>query len=245
MSSRPILDTQQPLLKVEKIDVWYGPHHVLRSVDYELYEGEIVCLLGGNASGKSTTMKSILGITKLRGGSISFRGERIDGWETGARVKAGIAPVPEARRVFPEMTVMENLELGAYTRGGDLSASYDKVFTLFPRLKERVGQLAGTMSGGEQQMLAIGRALMSDPKLICMDEPSMGLSPLLVQRVFEIIKQLNQMGVTIFVVEQNANAALSIAHRGYVIQTGKIVMADTAANLLNDPEMKNAYLGKL
>jgi branched-chain amino acid transport system ATP-binding protein len=239
------LDTRQPLLKFDKVDVWYGPHHVLRSVDYELYEGEIVCLLGGNASGKSTTMKSILGITRPRRGSITFRGERIDRWETGDRVRAGIAPVPEARRVFPEMTVQENLELGAYTRTGDLSADYDKVFTLFPRLKERSRQLAGTMSGGEQQMLAIGRALMSDPKLICMDEPSMGLSPLFVSRVFEIIKQLNEMGVTIFVVEQNANAALAIADRGYVIQTGRIVMADTAANLLRDPEMKSAYLGKI
>ncbi|MFK8251255.1 ABC transporter ATP-binding protein [Ancylobacter sp. sgz301288] len=233
------------MLKFDKVDVWYGPHHVLQSVDYELYEGEIVCLLGGNASGKSTTMKSILGVTRPRKGTITFRGERIDRWETGDRVRAGIAPVPEARRVFPEMTVMENLELGAYTRKGDLSATYDKVFTLFPRLKERSRQAAGTMSGGEQQMLAIGRALMSDPKLICMDEPSMGLSPLLVQRVFEIIKQLNAMGVTIFVVEQNARAALAIADRGYVIQTGRIVMADTAANLLNDPGMKSAYLGKI
>ncbi|WP_454892294.1 ABC transporter ATP-binding protein [Ancylobacter terrae] len=239
------MEARQPLLKFDKVDVWYGPHHVLQSVDYELYEGEIVCLLGGNASGKSTTMKSILGVTRPRKGTITFRGERIDRWETGDRVRAGIAPVPEARRVFPEMTVMENLELGAYTRKGDLSATYDKVFTLFPRLKERSRQAAGTMSGGEQQMLAIGRALMSDPKLICMDEPSMGLSPLLVQRVFEIIKQLNAMGVTIFVVEQNARAALAIADRGYVIQTGRIVMADTAANLLNDPGMKSAYLGKI
>ena len=239
------MDIRQPLLKFDKVDVWYGPHHVLQSVDYELFEGEIVCLLGGNASGKSTTMKSILGVVRPRRGTITFRGERIDRWETGDRVRAGIAPVPEARRIFPEMTVMENLELGAYTRKGDLSATYDKVFTLFPRLKERRRQAAGTMSGGEQQMLAIGRALMSAPKLICMDEPSMGLSPLLVQRVFEIIKQLNEMGVTIFVVEQNANAALSIADRGYVIQTGRIVMADTAANLLNNPEMKSAYLGKI
>jgi branched-chain amino acid transport system ATP-binding protein len=239
------LDTRQPLLKFDKVDVWYGPHHVLQSVDYELFEGEIVCLLGGNASGKSTTMKSILGVTRPRSGQILFRGERIDRWETGARVRAGIAPVPEARRVFPDMTVQENLELGAYTKTGDTSAGFDKVYGLFPRLKERRRQYAGTMSGGEQQMLAIGRALMSDPRLICMDEPSMGLSPLLVTRVFEIIKQLNDMGVTIFVVEQNAHAALSIAHRGYVIQTGKIVMADTAQNLLADPGMKNAYLGKI
>lgn len=239
------MDTPQPLLKFNAVDAYYGPHHVLQAVDYEIFPGEIVCLLGGNASGKSTTMKCILGVVRPRRGTITFKGERIDRWETGARVAAGIAPVPEARRVFPDMTVMENLELGAYARKDrkSLGDDYARVFDLFPRLAERRTQNAGTMSGGEQQMLAIGRALMARPHLICMDEPSMGLSPLLVQKVFEIIQELNRQGVTIFVVEQNANVALSIAHRGYVIQTGKIVMNDKASVLLVNPEIKSAYLG--
>lgn len=237
---------RQPLLKFTAVDAYYGPHHVLQAVDYVIYPGEIVCLLGGNASGKSTTMKAIMGIVRPRRGSIEFEGQRIDTWETGARVRAGIAPVPEARRVFPEMTVVENLELGAYARRdrSNLDQDYERVFGMFPRLAERRKQLAGTMSGGEQQMLAIGRALMARPKLICMDEPSMGLSPLLVHRVFEIIQELNRQGVTIFVVEQNAHAALSIAHRGYVIQTGRIVMADDAKALLKNPEIRSAYLGE-
>ena len=239
------MDTPQPLLKFNAVDAYYGPHHVLQGVDYEIFPGEIVCLLGGNASGKSTTMKCILGVVRPRRGTITFKGERIDRWETGARVAAGIAPVPEARRVFPDMTVMENLELGAYARKDrkSLGDDYARVFDLFPRLAERRTQNAGTMSGGEQQMLAIGRALMARPDLICMDEPSMGLSPLLVQKVFAIIQELNRQGVTIFVVEQNANVALSIAHRGYVIQTGKIVMNDKASALLVNPEIKSAYLG--
>lgn len=239
------MDIQQPLLKFNAVDTYYGPHHVLQGVNYEINRGEIVCLLGGNASGKSTTMKAILGIVRPKRGSIEFEGKRIDTWETGDRVRAGIAPVPEARRVFPELTVMENLELGAYAmrdRAG-IEEDYRRVFDLFPRLKERRQQMAGTMSGGEQQMLAIGRALMSRPKLICMDEPSMGLSPLLVQKVFEIIQELNRQGVTIFVVEQNAHVALSIAHRGYVIQTGRIVMNDEAGALLKNPEIQSAYLG--
>jgi branched-chain amino acid transport system ATP-binding protein len=237
---------RQPLLRFNAVDSYYGPHHVLQAVDYVIYPGEIVCLLGGNASGKSTTMKAIMGIVRPRRGSIEFEGQRIDTWETGARVRAGIAPVPEARRVFPDMTVVENLELGAYARKdrSDLEEDYQRVFGMFPRLAERRKQLAGTMSGGEQQMLAIGRALMARPKLICMDEPSMGLSPLLVHRVLEIIQELNRQGVTIFVVEQNAHAALSIAHRGYVIQTGRIVMADDAKALLKNPEIRSAYLGE-
>jgi branched-chain amino acid transport system ATP-binding protein len=220
---------------------------VLRSVDYEIFDGEIVCLLGGNASGKSTTMKAILGVVRPRRGSIEFAGHRIDSWETGERVRAGIAPVPEARRIFPDMTVMDNLELGAFARRDrkDIGQDYERVFDLFPRLAERRGQLAGTMSGGEQQMLAIGRALMARPKLICMDEPSMGLSPLLVERVFDIIQTLNRQGVSIFVVEQNAAMALSIAHRGYVIQTGRIVMSGQASALLDDPSIKDAYLGQV
>ncbi len=240
------MDTRQPLLKFRSVDAYYGPHHVLRSVDYEIFEGEIVCLLGGNASGKSTTMKAILGVVRPRRGSIEFAGQRIDGWETGDRVRAGIAPVPEARRVFPDMSVMDNLELGAFARRDrrDIGQDFERVFDLFPRLAERRSQLAGTMSGGEQQMLAIGRAMMARPRLICMDEPSMGLSPLLVERVFEIIQTLNRQGVSIFVVEQNAAMALSIAHRGYVIQTGRIVMSGRASALLDDPSIKDAYLGQ-
>jgi branched-chain amino acid transport system ATP-binding protein len=239
------LDAKQPLLKFRAVDVYYGPHHVLKGVDYEIDEGEIVCLLGGNASGKSTTMKAILGVVRPKRGSIEFAGQRIDTWETGDRVRAGIAPVPEARRVFPDMTVMDNLELGAYARRDkqDIKSDYARVFDLFPRLAERRQQLAGTMSGGEQQMLAIGRALMARPRLICMDEPSMGLSPLLVERVFETIQTLNRQGLSIFVVEQNAAMALSIAHRGYVIQTGRIVMADEASKLLANPQIQEAYLG--
>jgi branched-chain amino acid transport system ATP-binding protein len=239
------LDTPQPLLNFSGVNAYYGPHHVLKDVNYVIYPGEIVCLLGGNASGKSTTMKCILGIVKPRTGTISFAGQCIDKMETGDRVRAGIAPVPEARRVFPQMTVMENLELGAYARSdkGGMNADYERVFQMFPRLADRRKQLAGTMSGGEQQMLAIGRALMARPQLICMDEPSMGLSPLLVEKVFEMIVELNKQGISIFMVEQNANVALSIAHRGYVIQTGNIVMHDKADALLANPEIKSAYLG--
>ncbi len=236
-----------PLLEFREVDVYYGSHQVLHGVDYVVRTGEIVCLLGGNASGKSTTMKAVMGVVRPRRGRIEFEGQRIDRWETGERVRAGIAPVPEARRVFPEMTVMENLELGAFVRRDRhrLGEDYRRVFDLFPRLAERRKQLAGTLSGGEQQMLAIGRALMARPRLLCMDEPSMGLSPLLVQRVFEIIRELNRQGVTIFVVEQNANVALGIAHRGYVLQGGRIVLADTASNLLQNPDIRRAYLGEI
>jgi branched-chain amino acid transport system ATP-binding protein len=236
-----------PLLEFREVDVYYGSHHVLHGVDYVVRAGEIVCLLGGNASGKSTTMKAVMGVVRPRRGRIEFEGQRIDRWETGDRVRAGIAPVPEARRVFPEMTVMENLELGGFARRDRhrLGEDYRRVFDLFPRLAERRRQLAGTLSGGEQQMLAIGRALMARPRLLCMDEPSMGLSPLLVQRVFDIIKELNRQGVTIFVVEQNASVALSIAHRGYVLQGGRVVLADTASNLLRNPDIRRAYLGEI
>ncbi len=235
-----------PLLKFDAVDVYYGPHHVLQQVNYVVYPHEIVCLLGGNASGKSTTMKTIMGVVRPRRGTVEFDGRRIDQWETGARVRAGIAAVPEARRVFPELSVMDNLELGAYVRHrqGDLAQDFDRVFGMFPRLAERRHQLAGTMSGGEQQMLAIGRALMARPRLICMDEPSMGLAPKLVQQVFQIIQQLQQQGVTVFLVEQNAHAALGIADRGYVLQTGRIVLADRARSLLSNPEIRTAYLGE-
>ena len=240
------MDKTSPLLSFNGVDVYYGSHHVLQAVDYRVYAGEIVCLLGGNASGKSTTMKTIMGVVRPARGTVEWNGQRINGWDTAQRVRAGIALVPEARRLFPDLTVMDNLELGAYTRRdrAALPIDFERVFTMFPRLAERRGQLAGTMSGGEQQMLAIGRALMSRPRMICMDEPSMGLSPVLVKRVLQIITELNAQGITIFVVEQNARAALSIAHRGYVLQTGRIVLADAAAALLNNPEIRTAYLGE-
>jgi len=234
-----------PLLKLSHIDTYYGPIQILKDVSVEIYEGEMVCLLGGNASGKSTTLKTILGLVKPARGTIEFRGERIDGLPTGHIVTRGLAIVPENRRIFPEMTVLENLELGAYLRGDKegIKEDMERVLALFPHLKERLSQPGGTLSGGEQQMLAIGRALMSRPQLLLMDEPSMGLAPILVERIFELIQEINRQGTSIFMVEQNANMALSIADRGYVLQTGRVVLADTAQNLLQNEMMKKAYLG--
>jgi branched-chain amino acid transport system ATP-binding protein len=235
------------MLEFNDVHTHYGPIHVLKGVNYRVEQGEIVCLLGANGAGKSTTMKTIMGLVRPTSGSVVFKGRRIDGMPTGEIVAGGISPVPEARRVFPRMTALENLEMGAYTRARsrrhEIDQDLERVFTLFPRLKERRGQVAGTMSGGEQQMLAIGRALMSRPSLLIMDEPSMGLSPIFVGRVFDTIKEINSQGVTIFMVEQNANMALSIAHRGYVLQTGEIVLADTAARLLASELIRKTYLG--
>ena len=233
------------MLEFTDVHTHYGPIHVLKGVNYRVDQGEIVCLLGANGAGKSTTMKTIMGIVRPTSGTVTFKGRRIDGMPTGDIVRGGISPVPEARRVFPRMTVLENLEMGAYTRTQrhEIEQDLERAFTLFPRLKERRGQVAGTMSGGEQQMLAIGRALMSRPSLLIMDEPSMGLSPIFVSRVFETIKEINGQGVTIFMVEQNANMALSIANRGYVLQTGEIVLADTAANLMASELIRKTYLG--
>ena len=238
----------EPILKFEAVDTYYGAMHVLKGVDYELFDGEIVCLLGGNASGKSTTMKTVLGIVKPTKGQVIYRGERIDKLDTSQIIARGIGVVPEARRVFPRMTVLENLEMGAFIRRGDkagIRVDFERVYSLFPRLKERRTQLAGTMSGGEQQMLAIGRALMGRPKLLCMDEPSMGLAPNLVDQVFDVIQEINRQGTTIFVVEQNANMALRIAHRGYVLQTGQIVLSGLASDLLGTELIRRAYLGEL
>jgi branched-chain amino acid transport system ATP-binding protein len=218
----------EPLLKVEDVHIYYGPLHVLKGVNYDLYEGEIVCLLGGNASGKSTTMKTVLGLVKPTQGQVLFDGQRIDRLDTSQIIQRGIAVVPEARRIFPRMSVVENLEMGAFVRRRDQSGmrhDRDRVFELFPRLGERRHQVAGTLSGGEQQMLAMGRALMSRPRLLCMDEPSMGLAPQLVEQVFDVIQEINRQGTTIFVVEQNANVALSIADRGFVLQTGQVVLS--------------------
>ncbi|WP_428489749.1 ABC transporter ATP-binding protein [Rhodopila sp.] len=235
------------LLRFQDVNTHYGDLHVLKDVNYSIGDGEIVSLLGGNASGKSTTMKTIMGVVRPTSGSVIFDGAPIEKMSTAERVRRGIAPVLEARRLFPRMTVYENLEMGAYTRkhGPEFDEDLDRVYSLFPRIKERLNQVSGTLSGGEQQMVAIGRALMARPRLICMDEPSMGLSPLYVEQVFEIIRAINRQGTTIFMVEQNANMALSIAHRAYVLQTGKVVLSGSASELRRDPAIREAYLGEL
>jgi branched-chain amino acid transport system ATP-binding protein len=234
------------VLKLSNIDTFYGPIQALRNVSLRVEEGEIVSLLGGNACGKSTTMKTILGLVKSRQGTIEFRGKRIDKLPPSAIVRAGISPVLEARRLFPYLTVYENLLMGAYTRTDKkkILEDIEDMYDLFPVVKARCKQTASTLSGGEQQMVAMARALMARPKLLIMDEPSMGLSPLFVDRIFSIIQRINQkQGVSILLVEQNANMALSIAERGYVLQTGEIVLNDTAQNLLSNPLMQKAYLG--
>ena len=235
------------LLEFRGVNTHYGDLHVLKDVNYAIGKGEIVSLLGGNACGKSTTMKTIMGIVRPTTGDVLFEGQPIQRLSTSERVRRGIAPVLEARRLFPRMTVFENLEMGAYTqkRGPQFNEDLDRVYGLFPRVKERRTQLAGTLSGGEQQMVAIGRALMARPRLICMDEPSMGLSPLYVEQVFDIIQEINRQGMTIFMVEQNAAMALSIAHRAYVLQTGKVVLSGTAAELQQNPMIREAYLGEM
>src|SRR6195952_641021 len=237
----------QALLTFTNVNTHYGDLHVLKDVNYTIGDGEIVSLLGGNACGKSTTMKTIMGVVRPTTGSVIFDGAPIERLSTAERVRRGIAPVLEARRLFPRMTVFENLEMGAYTRkrGADFQQDLDRVYTLFPRVKERLGQVAGTLSGGEQQMVAIGRALMARPRLICMDEPSMGLSPLFVEQVFAIIQEINRQGTTIFMVEQNAAMALSIAHRAYVLQTGQVVLSGSAAELRENPAIREAYLGEM
>jgi len=233
------------MLQLQNVNAYYGPNHVLKDVNLEVNKGEIVCLLGANAAGKTTTMKTIFGLVRPRGGTITLEGERIDTVGTDIVIKRGMALVPEARRVFSRMSVHENLEMGAYMISSRATVQQDieRVYNLFPRLKERDKQIAGTMSGGEQQMLAIGRALMARPRLICMDEPSMGLSPILVQTVFDTIQEIRQQGVTVLLVEQNAFMALNIADRGYVIQQGRIVLTDTAKNLLTNDLVRQAYLG--
>ena len=235
------------LLEFNDIDTYYGDLHVLKNVNYSIEAGEIVCLLGGNACGKSTTMKTIMGVVRPARGTVIFDGEAIEKLPTSERVKRGIAPVLEARRLFPRMTVFENLEMGAYLRkrGAEFDQDLERVYSLFPRVKERRNQVAGTLSGGEQQMVAMGRALMARPRLLCMDEPSMGLSPIFVEQVFDIIQQINQQGTTIFMVEQNANMALSIAHRAYVLQTGQVVLSGSAAELRRNPMIREAYLGEM
>jgi branched-chain amino acid transport system ATP-binding protein len=234
------------LLLLQNIDTYYGEIHILEDLSLNVREGELVSLLGGNASGKSTTLKTILGLVQPRSGSVEFRGEEVTGRNTSYRIRQGMAIVPENRRLFGPMTVLENLEMGAYlirdTKGR--KEDFERVYTLFPLLHERRSQLAGTLSGGEQQMVAMGRALMARPKLLLMDEPSMGLAPILVERSFEIIQQVHQSGVAMLVVEQNANMALSIADRGYVLSTGRLVLQGPAKELLANEDLRKAYLGR-
>ena len=232
------------MLKLDGVDTYYGPIHILQKLELEVGSGELVCLLGGNASGKSTTLKTVLGIVKPRSGSVEFDGEDVTGRPTSYRIGKGMAIVPENRRLFAPMSVRENLEMGAYLHGGGTKEDWDRVYTLFPLLHERRAQLAGTLSGGEQQMVAMGPALMSQPKLLLMDEPSMGLAPILVEKNFEIIQQVHESGVAILVVEQNANVSLAIADRGYVLQTGRVVLSGPAAELLRHEDLRKAYLGR-
>src|SRR5579885_361688 len=233
------------MLELKGVDTFYGPSHVLQNVSVQVNQGEIVCLLGANAAGKTTTMKTIFGIVRPVRGTIMFEGRQIERASTSRIVASGLAMVPEGRHIFPQMTVLENLEMGAFLHSDrkQIQEDMERVFTLFPRMKERLKQAGGTLSGGEQQMLAMGRALMARPRLLCMDEPSMGLAPNLVEQVFDIIQEVRKQGVTIFLVEQNANMALNVADRGYVLQTGKIVLSDTAQNLLTNDLVRQAYLG--
>ena len=237
--------TNQPMLKIDNLHVYYGAIHAIKGIGLEVNQGEIVTLIGANGAGKSTTLRTISGLLKPREGTISFEGESIGGVPAHEIVKRGISQVPEGRRIFADMTVMENLDLGAFTRSDKdgIKADLKTVFERFPRLEERKEQLAGTLSGGEQQMLAMGRALMSRPRLLLLDEPSMGLAPLLIREIFSIIVDINKTGTTVLLVEQNANMALSIAHRAYVLETGRITLSGAAKELAASEEVRKAYLG--
>jgi branched-chain amino acid transport system ATP-binding protein len=234
-----------PVLDLDSVDTYYGSIQALYGISVKIQHAELVCLLGGNASGKSTTLKTILGVCKIRRGTVRLKGERIDGKPTKQIIAKGVAIVPENRRIFPRLTVLENMEMGAYLRTdrNQVKKDIERMLGLFPRLGERLHRPGITLSGGEQQMLAMARALLSNPEILLMDEPSMGLAPLLVDQQFQLIQEVNQQGTTVFVVEQNASMALSIADRGYVLQTGSIILADTAQNLLNNEMMQVAYLG--
>ena len=234
----------EPILKVDNINVYYGSIHAIKGVSFEVNQGEIVTLIGANGAGKSTTLNTVAGLLHSKTGSITFLGENLGHLPCHKTVSKGLALVPEGRRVFLQMSVQENLEMGAYTKpGSGVAADLEHVYELFPRLKERMRQTAGTLSGGEQQMLAVARGLMSHPKLLMLDEPSMGLAPILVEQIFDIIRSLHKAGTTILLVEQNAQAALSVADRGYVLETGKVVTTGTGAELLASPIIKKAYLG--
>jgi branched-chain amino acid transport system ATP-binding protein len=239
-----VTNGRPPLLELDDVSTRYGQMRILEGVSIRVDAGELVCLLGGNASGKSTTLKTVLGIVQPRNGSVRFAGEEVTGRSTSYRIRQGMAIVPENRRLFAPMSVLENLEMGAYLRGGGSKEDFDRVYDLFPLLHERRSQLAGTLSGGEQQMVAMGRALMAKPKLLLMDEPSMGLAPILVERSFEIIKQVHESGVAMLIVEQNANVSLAIADRGYVLSTGRLVLEGKASELAEDEDLRKAYLGR-
>jgi len=235
----------EPLLRAHDVHSYYGHIHALQGITLEVFPGEIVTLLGANGAGKTTTLRTISGLMHPRSGTITFDGSEITNVPAHRLVRRGVGHAPEGRRIFSRMTVLENLQMGAYTRSdkAELQADFDRVFSLFPRLRERSGQAGGTLSGGEQQMLAIGRALMTHPKLLLLDEPSMGLAPILVEQIFDVIRDIHAQGTTVLVVEQNALMALGIAHRGYILQTGRMVLEDTAANLRQNPEVQKAYLG--
>jgi branched-chain amino acid transport system ATP-binding protein len=236
--------SEEPLLSLDAVDTYYGPIHILQGLSLNVRAGELVCLLGGNASGKSTTLKTVLGLVNPRNGAVRFAGENVTKRSTSYRIRQGMAIVPENRRLFAPMSVLENLQMGAYLHGGGTKEDFDRVYELFPLLYERRAQLAGTLSGGEQQMVAMGRALMAKPKLLLMDEPSMGLAPILVERSFEIISQVHESGVAMLIVEQNANVSLSIADRGYVLSTGRLVLEGKAGDLREDEGLRKAYLGR-
>ena len=234
----------EPILKADSINVYYGSIHAIKDVSFEVFDGEIVTLIGANGAGKSTTLNTVAGLLRSKTGSVAFMGEPIEKTAAFKIPAKGLALVPEGRRVFLQMTVEENLEMGAYTQpNSTIAQSLADVYERFPRLRERRGQIAGTLSGGEQQMLAMGRALMSHPKLMMLDEPSMGLAPILVDQIFAIIQELHKSGTTILLVEQNAQAALSVANRGYVLENGRIVTTGTGDELLSSPAIKRAYLG--
>jgi branched-chain amino acid transport system ATP-binding protein len=238
-------DERAPLLEFRNINTHYGAVHILKDVNLAIYAGELVCLLGGNASGKSTTLKTLLGMVTPTSGEVVLDGEVVNGKPTSYLVERGVTMVPENRRLFKRLSVLENLQLGAYLRNdaAGIENDLERIYTMFPRVKERLSQRAGTLSGGEQQMVAIGRALMAQPRVLLMDEPSMGLAPALVQINFELIQQIHAEGIAIFMVEQNANMALSIADRGWVLQTGRVVLDDTAEALLANPDLRKSYLG--
>lgn len=233
-----------PLLIADRLEVFYGAIHALKGISFQVHAGEIVSLIGANGAGKTTTLRAISGLTPSKG-VITFNGQNLATYKSFQRVNLGIAQSPEGRGIFPEMSVLENLEMGAYSRKDkpEIKKDLELCFELFPRLKERIAQIAGTLSGGEQQMVAISRAIMCKPKLLLLDEPSLGLAPLIVAQIFEILKKLNQEGMTILLVEQNARMALKISHRAYVLETGKIVLEDSAVNLLNNDEVRKSYLG--
>ncbi|HXQ96172.1 MAG TPA: ABC transporter ATP-binding protein [Candidatus Acidoferrales bacterium] len=241
----PVPATDAPLLRLEGVRTFYGKIEALKGIDLEIHPGEIVTLIGSNGAGKTTTLKTISGLLHPREGHVVFEGREITHVAAHQLVREGISQAPEGRRIFNRMTVLENLQMGAFTQHARFGEHLERVMTLFPRLKERAGQRGGTLSGGEQQMLAIGRALMSEPKILLLDEPSLGLSPILVEQIFEIIRAISGQGTTILLVEQNASQALAVANRGYVLQTGRVLLSDTAAGLAANPDVRRAYLGEI